>query len=178
MKSIDPRGPSPAWPAVLLAGVLALPQAWADEPLASPPAGAAPALPTSTAVQDAPAPPDGQRVWSQAPTVQDLVRLDLEAALAQRRGQWQAPGELPRAGMPSAGGKPDAPALRLAAIYGVGRQLQAELLSEGRRVVLRAGGGSAAPQGLRLLSIDGECVRVRARDDVVHALCLARAEAS
>ncbi|VFR47661.1 hypothetical protein ANT2_1825 [plant metagenome] len=161
----------------MLAGVLALPQAWADEPLASPPAGAAPALPTSTAVQDAPAPPDGQRVWSQAPTVQDLVRLDLEAALAQRRGQWQAPGEPPRAGMPSAGGKPDAPALRLAAIYGVGRQLQAELLSEGRRVVLRAGGGTA-PQGLRLLSIDGECVRVRARDDVVHALCLARAEAS
>lgn len=169
MKDIDPRRTARVRPVVLLAGVLVVAQAGADEPVAS--------LPAGVAAQDAPA-PDGQRVWSQAPTVHDLVRLDLEAALAQRRGPLQAPGEPLRPGVAPASGKPDTPPLRLAAIYGVGRQLQAELLSEGRRVVLRAGGAGAASRGWRLLSIEGECVRVRARDDVVHAVCLARAEAS
>ena len=140
MKRID------AWAALLACLGLAGPQppAWADPP-------------PSESVETA---------WSHAPTVQELLRLDLEAALAEARtGQ----GTESRASVGAGDARqppPDPP--RLVAIYGVGQQLQAEMVIDGRRHVL----GTEASGSYRLLDVQGRCLRARKGAEAPLALCL------
>lgn len=120
------------------------------------------------------APPAVHAEWSEAPTVQELLRLDLEAAMAAAR---RADGAESRARAPHAPGTQGADAAtqapaRLLAIYGVGKRLQAEIEIEGQRHVLRPGASAGGPAGYRLLDVNGACLRAQRGKETPLALCL------
>lgn len=133
-------------------------------------AGAA-TLATSAAAQT-PADPDLQ-AWPEAETVRTLLRADAAAALAD----CQVPGVCPSGA--AVAPRPRAPAaddVRVAAIFGVARQLQVDLVVNGALLRYQAGrgapvAGARVAQAYQLLAVDGGCVRLR-RDDQDLRACL------
>ena len=113
------------------------------------------------------------QTWPEAETVRTLLRADAAAALADCR----VPGICPAAPAAAAA----APAsqsddVRVAAIFGVARQLQVDLVVNG--ALLRYQAGRAAPiagariaQAYQLVAVDGGCVRLRRGDRDIRA-CL------
>lgn len=124
--------------------------AWADEPPA----------PTGTPREE----------WSHAPTVQELLRLDLEAAMAEARGAHAAETRATAAEGVARQPAPDPP--KLIAIYGVGQRLQAEMVVDGQTHVLGSAASAAAAGGYRLIDMQGRCLRARKGDEAPLALCL------
>lgn len=113
------------------------------------------------------------QAWPEADTVRTLLRADAAAALADCR----VPGICP-AGAPAATSAPapQSDDVRVAAIFGVARQLQVDLVVNG--ALLRYQAGRAAPvagahiaQAYQLVAVDGGCVRLRRGERDIRA-CL------
>ena len=118
---------------------------------------------------------------SQQITVRELMRLDDELALeAARRRRGQAAKAEPAAAAARqvrAGGAGAGP-LRLVGIYGVGRQLFAEVRSGSGRLLFLRGhplplGHEGSTQSYRLKALAGSCVRL-VHDTQETELCLSR----
>ncbi|MNQ13854.1 hypothetical protein D3C85_267810 [compost metagenome] len=113
--------------------------------------------------------------WPEAETVLTLLRADAAAALADCRVPGIcAPGrEFTASAAPSARTRDD---IRVAAIFGTARSLNADVVVNGALLRYRAGradpvAGSATMDAYRLLSIDGACVRLH-REGRDHTACL------
>lgn len=108
-------------------------------------------------------------------SVRELMRLDTDLALKQQRKRLhkESPGDQAdpaRAGLASSG------ALKLVAIYGVGRKLLAEVMVGARSHVYLRGqalavGAKAGPSEYLLRGISGSCVHLE-RQQEAHTLCL------
>lgn len=115
------------------------------------------------------------QAWPEAETVRTLLRADAAAALTECR----VPGICPANGAAASRAPMPAPVpddVRVAAIFGVARHLQVDLLVNG--ALLRYQAGRAAPvagarvaQAYQLVAVDGGCVRLR-RDDRDVRACL------
>lgn len=129
------------------------------------------ALATSAAAQT-PADLDPQ-AWPEADTVRTLLRADAAAALADCR----VPGICPSgAAVTSRAPMPPSDDVRVAAIFGVARQLQVDLVVNGALLRYQAGrgapvAGARVAQAYQLLAVEGGCVRLRRDDHDVRA-CL------
>lgn len=129
------------------------------------------AVATTVAAQT-PAEADPQ-VWPEAETVRTLLRADAAAALADCR----VPGICPSgAAAASRAQAPQSDDVRVAAIFGVARQLQVDLVVNGALLRYQAGrgtpvAGARVAQAYQLLAVEGGCVRLRRDDHDVRA-CL------
>ncbi|MGB3290366.1 MAG: hypothetical protein WBA83_13930 [Burkholderiaceae bacterium] len=108
-------------------------------------------------------------------SVRELMRLDADLALTQLKGRMSREGmatEAAQVGAASAAGG----ALKLVAIYGVGRKLLAEVMIGTRPYVYLHGkalavGAKAGPAEYLLRGISGSCVHLE-RQQEAHTLCL------
>jgi hypothetical protein len=122
--------------------------------------------------------------WPDTDIVDELLRRETRAALlaqARRRGMaWaMAPGSASRAD-PDAPAEPQPDRLDLAAIYGVGKRLDVEVVVNGRRLRYRHGRKwpEESPDGegaYALRAIQGHCVLLD-RDGGNRRVCLSRAD--
>ncbi|WP_183003421.1 hypothetical protein [Achromobacter sp. UMC71] len=113
------------------------------------------------------------QAWPEAETVRTLLRADAAAALADCR----VPGICP-AGAPAvaAATAPQSDDVRVAAIFGVARRLQVDLIVNGALLRYQAGratpvAGAQVAQAYQLVAVDGGCVRLRRGDRDIRA-CL------
>lgn len=105
-------------------------------------------------------------------SVRELMHLDAELARKQARQRLKASG--PPLEPPAAGG--GSPALHVAAIYGVGKKLLAEVVIGARSHIYMRGqalpvGGKAGPGTYLLRGISGSCVHLERAGDS-QTLCL------
>lgn len=119
--------------------------------------------------------PAHEDLASQQMSVRELMRLDTALALEQARSRLHRQG--------AEHGRPEtrsllaqSGALRLLAIYGVGKKLLAEVMIDERTHVYMRGqawavGVKAGPSAYRLLGISGSCVHLE-RAGEEHTLCL------
>ncbi|MEI2416104.1 hypothetical protein V8Z80_07950 [Orrella sp. JC864] len=116
--------------------------------------------------------PGPASAWSQAPTVQDLMRLDLQAALAAAGAA--PPGHVPGpAHVPAATpAQPLAQAPRVLAIYGVGKRMHAEMLVDGHRHRLSPDGPADWDGAYHLLEVRGHCLKAARAGQAPLTLCL------
>lgn len=126
-------------------------------------------------------PVDALQAWPESDTVRELLRSDAAAALAAQRYQkaedWIQSAK-PLAERATAPGGEKTDALRVKAIYGVGKTLQAELAINGQ--VLRSRPGQCVHDTYEtaaylIVAIEGSCVRWR-RGNETKTTCLNRAE--
>lgn len=127
-------------------------------------------------------PVDALQAWPESDTVRELLRSDAAAALAAQRYQkaedWIQSAK-PLAERVTAPGGEKTDALRVKAIYGVGKTLQAELTINGH--VLRSRPGQRVNDtydetaAYLIVAIEGSCVRWR-RSNQTRTTCLNRAE--
>lgn len=104
-------------------------------------------------------------------SVRELMHLDAELARKQARERLKATG--PQLEATAASGSP---ALHVAAIYGVGGKLLAEVVIGSRSHIYMRGralpvGGKAEPGTYMLRGISGSCVHLERAGDS-HTLCL------
>ncbi|NYT81711.1 hypothetical protein H0A70_09490 [Alcaligenaceae bacterium] len=104
-------------------------------------------------------------------SVRELMHLDAELARKQARQRLKTAG--PQLDVPAASGNP---ALHVAAIYGVGRKLLAEVVIGSRSHIYMRGralpvGGTASPSTYLLRGISGSCVHLERTGDS-QTLCL------
>jgi len=116
--------------------------------------------------------------WAEAPTVRQLLQMDAAAALANRRALLvPSRQERPAGAEPLSGtGAPSADRVRVAAIYGVGAGLRAEVLVNDALRIYRSGrqaaeGRQSTADGYDLIAITGACVSLRKRGQPLVA-CL------
>jgi len=116
--------------------------------------------------------------WADAPTVRQLLHMDAAAALANRRALLAPSLESGASGVspPSPPGMSPADRVQVAAIYGVGAGLRAEVLINDALRIYRSGrkqaeGRQAAVDGYDLVAITGACVSLRKGDQPLVA-CL------
>lgn len=126
----------------------------------------------ASAAAQTPSEPDPQ-AWPEAETVRTLLRADAAAALADCR----VPGICPAGVFTAARAPmPQADDVRVAAIFGVARQLQVDLVVNGALLRYQAGrgapvAGARVAQAYQLVAVEGGCVRLR-RDDRDVRACL------
>jgi hypothetical protein len=119
--------------------------------------------------------PDDNGGMSLQMSVRELMRLDADLALKHQRSRLRKEnpgGEIAEA----AAGQANNGSLRLVAIYGVGRNLLAEVMIGVRPHVFLRGkalavGAKAGPSEYLLRGISGSCVHLE-RQQESHTLCL------
>jgi len=114
--------------------------------------------------------------WPESRTVRELLRLDAAAALAERRARFEPELAPPAPGPASEAGAAVRDRVRVAAIYGVGAGLRAEVRINDALRVYRAGrkaaeGRQQAGDGYGLVAISGACVTLEGPGGPVTA-CL------
>jgi hypothetical protein len=122
--------------------------------------------------------PDPQ--WPEAPSVNELMQAELQAALLTQRqrtpGRARATAADPVAGIAD---EPAADRVDLAAIYGVGKRLKVELIVNGQARRYEHGKkwsdeGAGIKNAYALVGIDGRCVKLDGAGGI-RTVCLQRA---